>query len=252
MSLPLLVEFCQQLPERPLRGPGILPFEAEADAPTGEQVRPASGGKARWRAALDGFKKQAAERYNEGTLLRLLQSPEPLSRRAAAFTLGLVGSMGATPALAALLHDTDAEACALAAEALWALWFHADNSANNDDLARLAKVRDREKALAGLDEVVRQAPAFAEAYHQRAVAAFRLEQVEKAAGDCQKALELNAHHFGAQAGLGRCLLHLRRHRAALKAFRAALRINPHLDSVAETVRALENALGEEGRRDDKK
>jgi hypothetical protein len=47
-------------------------------------------------------------------------------------------------------------------------------------------------------------------------------------------------------------MQLRKHRAALKAFRAALRINPHLDGVADTVRALETALGEEGRKDDKK
>jgi hypothetical protein len=47
---------------------------------------------------------------------------------------------------------------------------------------------------------------------------------------------------------------MRKHKAALKAFRAALKIHPHLDGVAATVRALENALGEEGqgRRDDKK
>ncbi len=45
---------------------------------------------------------------------------------------------------------------------------------------------------------------------------------------------------------------MRKHRAALKAFRNALRLNPHMDGVAETIRALENALGEEGRRDDKK
>ncbi len=45
---------------------------------------------------------------------------------------------------------------------------------------------------------------------------------------------------------------MRKHRAALKAFRNALRINPYMDGVAETIRALENALGEEGRRDDKK
>jgi len=41
-------------------------------------------------------------------------------------------------------------------------------------------------------------------------------------------------------------------RAALRVYRRAHRINPNLDGVAETIRALENALGEEGRKDDKK
>ncbi len=47
-------------------------------------------------------------------------------------------------------------------------------------------------------------------------------------------------------------MQLRKHKAALKAFRTALRLNPNLGGVAETIRALENALGEEGRKDDKK
>ncbi len=45
---------------------------------------------------------------------------------------------------------------------------------------------------------------------------------------------------------------MRKHKAALKAFRAALKLNPYLEGVAETIRALENALEEEGRKDDKK
>ena len=37
-------------------------------------------------------------------------------------------------------------------------------------------------------------------------------------------------------------------RPALKAFRHALRINPGMEGVEETIRALENALGEEGKK----
>jgi tetratricopeptide (TPR) repeat protein len=98
-----------------------------------------------------------------------------------------------------------------------------------------------------LNDLIRTAPGFAEAYNQRAILHFRLEQYDRSVADCQAVLRLNPHHFGAQAGLGQCYLRLRRHRAALRAFRVALRINPHLDGIAETVRALENALGEEGR-----
>ena len=47
-------------------------------------------------------------------------------------------------------------------------------------------------------------------------------------------------------------MELGKHKAALKAFRGAHRINPSLAEVEEAIRALENALGEEGRRDDKK
>jgi cytochrome c-type biogenesis protein CcmH/NrfG len=64
-------------------------------------------------------------------------------------------------------------------------------------------------------------------------------------------LKLNPYHFGAAAGLGQCQMHLGKYRAALKAFRQALRINPGLTEVLAAIQALETALGEEGRRDDK-
>jgi Tfp pilus assembly protein PilF len=66
-------------------------------------------------------------------------------------------------------------------------------------------------------------------------------------------LQLNPLHFGAQAGMARCFMRLRKPRAALKAFRRAFEINPNLDGVEEAIRDLESALGEEGSRpDDKK
>ena len=60
------------------------------------------------------------------------------------------------------------------------------------------------------------------------------------------------YHFGALSGMAQCFLKLRKPKAALKAFRQAFRINPGLEGVEETIRALEDVLGEEGRRDDKK
>ena len=60
-------------------------------------------------------------------------------------------------------------------------------------------------------------------------------------------MKLNPHHFAAQAGMGQCLLRLRRQGAALKAFRVALRIHPRMEGIAATVRALENALDDESR-----
>jgi tetratricopeptide (TPR) repeat protein len=196
--------------------------------------------------ALDAFKKQVSERYTEGTLLRLVASPDVRSRRAAVFALGLLGSMEANAPLAARLHDEE-DVAGLAADALWSVWFRADSPANNAELERLVRMRDREKALAGLDRLLEKAPTFAEAHNQRAVVAFRLKQYERALADCERVLRLNPHHFGAQAGVGQCYLQLRKNKLALKAFRNALRINPHLEGVAETVRALENALGEDGR-----
>jgi tetratricopeptide (TPR) repeat protein len=230
VSNSLLVEFFQQIPEG----------------------RSASKPKVTRKEAIEVFKHRIAERYTEGTLLRLLEHGDSDCRRAALLALGLLGTLTACPGLAARLHDEDREIAQTAADTLWTLWFRGDSPANNDELQRLARLRDREKALAGLDALILRAPEFAEAYNQRAIIHFRLKQFDRSIADCEKALALNPYHFGAQAGLGQCYLQMRKHRAALKAFRTALRLNPHMDGVAETIRALENALGEEGRRDDKK
>jgi tetratricopeptide (TPR) repeat protein len=249
MSTPLLVEFFNVLPEDALRGQGDWPtgrFHADKDASRSSKGR-ATGGKARRRAAIHVFRKQVQERYNEGTLLRLLQSADITARRAAIFALGLLGSPAANDALAACLHDEDEDAAYLAGEALWNLWFRGDNPGHSDELYRLARLRDTEKALAGLNELIVRAPRFAEAYNQRAILYYRMEQYDRAAADCETTLRLNPHHFGAQSGLGGCYLGMRKHRAALKALRTALRMNPRLESIAETVRALENTLGEDGR-----
>jgi tetratricopeptide (TPR) repeat protein len=180
--------------------------------------------------------------------LRLLESGDVKTRRAAAFTLGMLGTMeNANAALAAALHDEDNEVRRLAGDALWSVWFSADAPDCCQELRRVVRLKDRQQTLTALDALIARAPLFAEAYNQRAIVLFRLQQYEKSAADCERVLQLNPYHFGAQAGLGQCYLQLRKHKAALKAFRNALRINPRLDGVAATVRAIEKALGEEGR-----
>jgi tetratricopeptide (TPR) repeat protein len=230
VSNSLLVEYYQQIPE------------------SGPHAKP----KLTRKEAIQVFKRRVAERYNEGTLLRILAHGDNPSRRAALFALNLLGTMNACGGIAACLHDDDREIAQMAADTLWTLWFRGDAPANNQQLQRLVRLRDREQALSAITSLIERAPMFAEAYNQRAILYFRQKKFDRSIADCQKALELNPYHFGAQAGLGQCYMQMRKHRAALKAFRAALRLNPNMDGVAETIRALENALGEEGRRDDKK
>lgn len=198
----------------------------------------------RRQAAVEDFRQKVEEHYTEGTLLRLVTSPDGLSRRAAVLALGLVGTMDANPGLAARLHDEDSEVACMAADALWSIWFRGSTPDNAEELRRLARVRNREDALAGLNELIAHAPDFAEAYNQRAIVYYRRKEYERSIADCERTLQLNPSHFGAQAGIGQCFLQLRRTGPALKALRAALKINPHLDGVAETVRKLEKALGE--------
>jgi tetratricopeptide (TPR) repeat protein len=206
----------------------------------------------RLQAGLDEFRKKVAERYTEGTLQRLLNCPNDRARRAATLALGLMGSMQSNQALAARLHDEDATVRHLAADALWTIWFRADAEANNLELQRLMQLSDRAEALVGFERLIKRAPNFAEAYNQRAIVYFQLKDYTRSIADCEKVLQLNPFHFGSLGGMAQCYLNLRKPRAALKAFRETYRINPHMKGIEETIRDLENVLGEEGKRDDKK
>ena len=226
MSIPLLVEYYEELPRR----------RAKEDA---------RAWRARRDAGVAAFRKLAEKRYNEGTLLRLLEYPSGRARQAALMALGLFGTMASNAAVAARLRDPDPDVRGMASETIWSLWFRADTEANNRELQRLMRLADPDDALAGYDRLIQRAPGFAEAYNQRAMLAFRRRDYRRSAADCARVLRLNPHHFGAQAGMAQCYLQLRKPRAALKAFRQALRINPYLDGVAETIRTLEKALGED-------
>jgi tetratricopeptide (TPR) repeat protein len=203
---------------------------------------------ARLEKAVAAFKKQVAGRYTEGTLQRLLDCPDDTARRAAVLSLGLLGTMASNEAVARRLRDDDPAVRRLAADALWSLWFRGDSEANNQELQRLMGLRDGDKAVAGLGELIKKAPRFAEAYNQRAIRHFQAGDYRKAVDDCEKVLQLNPYHYGAQSGLAQAYLRLRQPKAALKAYRAAFQINPNLDGVEESIRALEQALGEEGKK----
>jgi tetratricopeptide (TPR) repeat protein len=228
-----LLDFYHQLPE-----------PREGEEPDAWQRRLQMG--------LGTFQKQVRERYTEGTLQRLVECHSAPARRAAALALGMLGTMQSNQALAGRLHDDDAIVRQMAGEALWNLWYRGDTEANSRELLRLMRLRDRDKALTGLDALIGKAPRFAEAYNQRAILFFQKKDFARSSADCEKAIELNPVHFGAYSGLGQCQLNLRKPRAALRAFRQAYEINPNLQGMEETIRELESVLGEEGKRDDKK
>jgi tetratricopeptide (TPR) repeat protein len=224
----LLVDYYNELPQR-------------------REPEQAAGGAALVKKALDTYKRKVAARYTEGTLQRLLGVPDVEARRAAVLALGLLGTMASNRALAGRLRDEDTVVRQLAADALWALWFRSDSRANCAELQRLVRQADPAKALPGMDRLIQKSPRFAEAYNQRAIVHFRMGEYQKAIADCEATLRLNPCHFGAQAGMAQCFIKLRKPRPALRALRSALKINPGLDGVAETIRALEEVLGEEGK-----
>lgn len=95
-------------------------------------------------------------------------------------------------------------------------------------------------ALEAFDRVVAMDPTYAEGWNKRANAHYMLGDHAAAVSDLRHALMLEPRHFGALAGLGLVYLALNQPEPALRAFDAALTLNPHLDHVrqqAETIRS---------------
>lgn len=192
--------------------------------------------------AMREYRSAVRARYTEGTLQRLLDSNVVAVRQAAVLALGLVGTMDANPRVAAALHDSDALVQMFAADALWELWFRGGTAEQNRALRRAAREPDAFRARLELDDLIRQAPTFAEAFNQRAIWFFKRGEFARAVEDCEKTLHLNPYHFGAAAGLGQCFVKLGKPQGALRAFRSALQINPSLEHLHDTIRTLEQTL----------
>lgn len=197
------------------------------------------------RDAMHEFRASVRERYSEATLQRLLTSPDATTRRAAVLALGLVGTMQSNAAVAGVLHDDDPLVRRFASDALWELWFRGGTPDQNLSLQQALRRKDPKAARAALDDLIGRAPAYAEAYNQRAIWFFKRGEFARAVQDCETVLRLNPFHFGAAAGLGQCFLKMKKPRAALRAFRQAVEINPTFDHLRDTIRALEEALGKE-------
>ena len=194
MAAPLLVELFDRLPE----------FRSGDD----EDL---------WAAgaldAMRAFRTAVRDRYTEGTLQRILAASDVVkARRAAALALGLAGTPASVPAVAAALHDADFLVRRFAADSLWELWFRSGTAEQNERLREAAREPDQMRARAELDDLIREAPAFAEPHNQRAIWFFKRGEFARAIEDCETVLRLNPHHFGAAAGMGQCYLKLNRPR----------------------------------------
>jgi Tfp pilus assembly protein PilF len=126
-------------------------------------------------------------------------------------------------------------------DAIWAAWMsHPDAIAEERlDLAtRAIGAGDHADAETLLDELVAAHPGYAEAWNKRATLYFLQRRDPESVADIRRVLELEPRHFGAICGFGQiCLRHGDR-AAALFAFDAALRVNPHLGSIRAAVKEL--------------
>lgn len=124
---------------------------------------------------------------------------------------------------------------------IWAIWTQSDDegvqSLMNEGLAAMGANR-LDVALSLFDQIVAQAPDFAEGWNKRATVHFMLGNLLQSITDVEETLALEPRHFGALSGLGQIYLLLGDESGALNAFEQALAMHPHLGGARAAVDAL--------------
>jgi hypothetical protein len=126
-------------------------------------------------------------------------------------------------------------------ERIWSVWL-ASNSDTCSLLMNRVKVatdaEDYDVAIRLLDAVVEFKPDYVEGWNRRATIFYMKKEYGLALADIRQVLAREPRHFGALAGLGTILQEIGEDKAALEAFRRALALDPHLEGVADKVKAL--------------
>jgi Tfp pilus assembly protein PilF len=93
-------------------------------------------------------------------------------------------------------------------------------------------------ALDLIDSILALKPDFTEAYSRRAAIHFQRKDMDAAMRDLRQTLAMEPRHFQALAGVGMVYQTGGEPRLALKAFREALKLNPHLKGIREAAEKL--------------
>ena len=98
------------------------------------------------------------------------------------------------------------------------------------------------KALYIFNNIIKEAPAFSEAYNKRATAYFLMKKYDKSLMDIKATLTLEPRHFGALSGMGLIFMNRGDFQRALVAFTAVLKIYPFSISAAANMKIIEREL----------
>ena len=146
------------------------------------------------------------------------------------------------------LKEAETQAAALPVEAaIWGIWSeHADGAVRSLLAQGIAQINadDLRGALATFDQLVEQAPDFAEGWNKRATVQYLLGNQQASEADIDATLALEPFHFGALSGLGLVRMAQGEYFRARSAFLAALEVYPAMLSVKQNLQALEQMLEE--------
>ena len=100
------------------------------------------------------------------------------------------------------------------------------------------KAEDWRQAIEHFTAVTDHAPDFAEGYHARATAYFRVGKFGPALDDLGQSLALNPLNWNALYGLGILFQEIEDYRRAEQAFRQALDLHPHHEGATEAMKQI--------------
>jgi tetratricopeptide (TPR) repeat protein len=194
------------------------------------------------------FLRQVTVQYTPSTLERLTCSASRVTRRGAVLALSYLSDIRSNAVLARALKDEDRGVRTLAENAMRTIWCRDGNSIQRQQLAAIIRLNNAgrfDDAITRATSLITHTPEIAEAWNQRAIAYYSISSYIQSIHDCRQALELNAYHFGAMAGMGQCYLQLGNHLWALESFRRAIAINPDLEGIRINITYLEQKLKKE-------
>ena len=136
--------------------------------------------------------------------------------------------------------------CARRVTLIWRRWItHASDQRANSLMQDGMELMNRgllDQAEQVFSALIDERPDFAEAWNKRATIRFLRGDDTGSRRDIARVIDLEPRHFGALSGLG--MIHMRAGdlQAALQAFEAALRVNPHLDQAVDITARLRQQL----------
>ena len=173
---------------------------------------------------------------------------------AAALVVGLAGGHAAAdqsdPNLDGLFSKlqrvtSDATAKNVVAE-IWQRWTAFEDDPRATSLMaigirqmNLGQLRNAERIFT---EIISAHPTHAETWNKRATVRFMRGDDKGSRSDIARVIDLEPRHFGALSGLGMINMRSGDLPAALQAFEAAVRVNPHMDQAEAMIRELRATL----------
>ncbi|MHC5675499.1 tetratricopeptide repeat protein, partial [Nostoc sp.] len=128
------------------------------------------------------------------------------------------------------LKNPDATVREKATRKIWRIWFQQKGIYGLEIIDRSQKLLDAGEIIQAetvLTALIKDQPDFAEAWNRRAFLYYSIGDYQKSLVDCQMVVQINPIHFGALHGMGLCYAALGEYGEGIRAFKAALEIQPY-------------------------